>query len=104
MEVGDGRLQGYTFAAALLWAVLLLILAPGSEPWRICQGRSDSSFSRRSGARHPRWCGSEPSHGHWSISGTERWSRLLTTITCASLTSSQTTLGSLTSGDSPARG
>jgi thermitase len=31
MEVGDGRLQGYTFAAALLWAVLLLILAPGSK-------------------------------------------------------------------------
>jgi thermitase len=31
MEAGDGRLQGYTFAAALLWAVLLLILAPGSE-------------------------------------------------------------------------
>jgi thermitase len=29
--VGDGRLQGYTFAAALLWAVLLLILAPGSK-------------------------------------------------------------------------
>ena len=31
MEAGDGRLQGYTFAAALLWAVLLLILAPGSK-------------------------------------------------------------------------
>ncbi len=31
MEVGDGRLQGYTFAAALLWAVLLLILAPVSK-------------------------------------------------------------------------
>jgi thermitase len=31
METGDGRLQGYTFAAALLWAVLLLILAPGSK-------------------------------------------------------------------------
>jgi thermitase len=31
MEVGYGRLQGYTFAAALLWAVLLLILAPGSK-------------------------------------------------------------------------
>ena len=31
MEVGDGRLQGYTFAAALLWAILLLILAPGSK-------------------------------------------------------------------------
>jgi thermitase len=31
MEVGDGRLQGFTFAAALLWAVLLLILAPGSK-------------------------------------------------------------------------
>jgi thermitase len=30
MEVGDLRLQGYTFAAALLWALLLLILAPGS--------------------------------------------------------------------------
>jgi thermitase len=31
MVVGEGRLQGYTFAAALLWAVLLLILAPGSK-------------------------------------------------------------------------
>ncbi len=31
LEVGGGRLQGYTFAAALLWAVLLLILAPGSK-------------------------------------------------------------------------
>jgi thermitase len=31
MEAGDGRLQGYTFAAALLWAVFLLILAPGSK-------------------------------------------------------------------------
>src|SRR5215207_9867645 len=31
MAVGEGRLQGYTFAAALLWAVLLLILAPGSK-------------------------------------------------------------------------
>jgi thermitase len=31
MEAGDGRLQGYAFAAALLWAVLLLILAPGSK-------------------------------------------------------------------------
>jgi thermitase len=31
MGVGDGRLQGYTFVAALLWAVLLLILAPGSK-------------------------------------------------------------------------
>ncbi len=31
MEAGDGRLQGYTFAAALLWAVLLLVLAPGSK-------------------------------------------------------------------------
>jgi thermitase len=31
MKAGDGRLQGYTFAAALLWAVLLLILAPGSK-------------------------------------------------------------------------
>ena len=31
MEVGDGRLQGYTFAAALLWAVFLLIFAPGSK-------------------------------------------------------------------------
>jgi thermitase len=31
MKAGDGRLQGYTLAAALLWAVLLLILAPGSE-------------------------------------------------------------------------
>jgi thermitase len=31
MEAGDGRLQGYTFAAALLWAVLLLILVPGSK-------------------------------------------------------------------------
>jgi thermitase len=31
MVVGDGRLQGYAFAAALLWAVLLLILAPGSK-------------------------------------------------------------------------
>jgi thermitase len=31
MEVGDLRLQGYTFAAALLWALLLLILAPGSK-------------------------------------------------------------------------
>ena len=31
MVVGEGRLQGYAFAAALLWAVLLLILAPGSK-------------------------------------------------------------------------
>ena len=31
MVVGEGRLQGYTFAATLLWAVLLLILAPGSK-------------------------------------------------------------------------
>jgi thermitase len=31
MEAGDGRLQGYTFATALLWAVLLLIFAPGSK-------------------------------------------------------------------------
>jgi thermitase len=31
LEVGGGRLQGSTFAAALLWAVLLLILAPGSK-------------------------------------------------------------------------
>jgi len=31
LEVGGGRLQGYTFAAALLWMVLLLILAPGSK-------------------------------------------------------------------------
>jgi thermitase len=31
MVVGEGRLQGYTFVAALLWAVLLLILAPGSK-------------------------------------------------------------------------
>jgi thermitase len=31
MAVGNGRLQGYAFAAALLWAVLLLILAPGSK-------------------------------------------------------------------------
>ena len=31
LEVGGGRLQGYTFAAALLWTVLLLILAPGSK-------------------------------------------------------------------------
>jgi thermitase len=31
MEVGDGRLRGYTFVATLLWAVLLLILAPGSK-------------------------------------------------------------------------
>jgi thermitase len=31
MVVGEGRLQGYTFAAALLWAVFLLILAPGSK-------------------------------------------------------------------------
>ena len=31
MVGGEGRLQGYTFAAALLWAVLLLILAPGSK-------------------------------------------------------------------------
>jgi thermitase len=31
METGDGRLQGYTLAAALLWAVLLLVLAPGSK-------------------------------------------------------------------------
>jgi thermitase len=31
MVVGEGRLQGYTFAAALIWAVLLLILAPGSK-------------------------------------------------------------------------
>ena len=31
MVGGEGRLQGYAFAAALLWAVLLLILAPGSK-------------------------------------------------------------------------
>ena len=31
MVVGNGRLQGYAFTAALLWAVLLLILAPGSK-------------------------------------------------------------------------
>ena len=31
MVGGEGRLQGYTFAAALLWAVLLLIFAPGSK-------------------------------------------------------------------------
>jgi thermitase len=31
LVVGAGRLQGYAFAAALLWAVLLLILAPGSK-------------------------------------------------------------------------
>jgi thermitase len=31
MVVGEGRRQGYTFAAALLWAVLLLVLAPGSK-------------------------------------------------------------------------
>ena len=31
LVVGNGRLQGYAFAAALLWAVLLLILAPGSK-------------------------------------------------------------------------
>jgi thermitase len=31
MVVSEGRLQGYAFAAALLWAVLLLILAPGSK-------------------------------------------------------------------------
>ena len=31
MVVGNGRLQGYAFTAALLWAVHLLILAPGSK-------------------------------------------------------------------------
>ena len=31
MVGGEGRLQWYIFAAALLWAVLLLILAPGSK-------------------------------------------------------------------------
>ncbi len=42
MEVGDGRLQGYTFAAALLWAVLLLILAPGSKGEPAAQPRVDN--------------------------------------------------------------
>jgi thermitase len=31
MVVGNGRLQGYAFTSALLWAILLLILAPGSN-------------------------------------------------------------------------
>jgi hypothetical protein len=31
LVAGAGRLQGYAFAAALLWAVLLLVLAPGSK-------------------------------------------------------------------------
>ena len=31
LVAGAGRLQGYAFAAALLWAVFLLILAPGSK-------------------------------------------------------------------------
>lgn len=31
LVASDGRLRGYAFAAALLWAVLLLILAPGSK-------------------------------------------------------------------------
>src|ERR671920_2510208 len=42
MEVGDGRLQGYTFAAALLWAVLLLILAPGSKGEPVAQPGVDN--------------------------------------------------------------
>ena len=31
LVAGAGRLQGYAFAAALLWAVFLLIPAPGSK-------------------------------------------------------------------------
>jgi thermitase len=37
LVVGAGRLQGYAFAAALLWAVLLLILAPGSKGEPVAQ-------------------------------------------------------------------
>jgi thermitase len=42
MVVGEGRLQGYTFAAALLWAVLLLILAPGSKGEPVAQPGVDN--------------------------------------------------------------
>ena len=42
MVGGEGRLQGYTFAAALLWAVLLLILAPGSKGEPVAQPGVDN--------------------------------------------------------------